>query len=78
MLAGGEADTDIVQISRVFHTGADPIKRMATRADFDGLVTPGKPHVLLTISLPSHPRPTLNPALPQSPANGTFSHENHS
>jgi hypothetical protein len=47
MLAEGEADTDIVQISRVFHTGADPMERMATRADFEGLVTPGKPHVLV-------------------------------
>ena len=47
MLTGGEADTDIVQISRVFHTGADPMERIATRADFEGLVTPGKAHVLV-------------------------------
>ena len=47
MLAKGEADTDIVQISRVFHTGADPMERMATRASFEGLVTPGKSHVLV-------------------------------
>lgn len=47
MLSGGEADTDIVQISRVFHTGADPMERIATRAEFEGLVMPGRPHVLV-------------------------------
>ena len=47
MLAEGDADIDIVQISRVFHTGADPMERMATRADFEGLVIPGKSHVLV-------------------------------
>jgi hypothetical protein len=47
MVAGGEADDDIVQISRVFHTGADPMERIATRADFEGLVTPGAVHVLV-------------------------------
>ena len=47
MLAQSEADTDIVQVSRVFHTGADPMERMATRADFEGLVIPGKSHVLV-------------------------------
>jgi len=47
MISGGVADTDIVQTSRVFHTGADPMERMATRPAFEGLVTPGKPHVLV-------------------------------
>lgn len=47
MLFDGEADIDIVQISRVFHTGADPMERMATRAEFEGLVTPGAPYVLV-------------------------------
>jgi hypothetical protein len=47
IISGGEADTDIVQISRVFHTGADPMERMATRAEFEGLVTPGKKHILV-------------------------------
>jgi len=47
MISGGDVDTDIVQISRVFHTGADPMERMATRAEFEGLVEPGKKHVLV-------------------------------
>lgn len=47
IISGGEIDTDIVQISRVFHTGADPMERMATRAEFEGLVTPGKKHILI-------------------------------
>jgi hypothetical protein len=47
IISGGEIDTDIVQISRVFHTGADPMERMATRAEFEGLVTPGKNHILV-------------------------------
>lgn len=47
MLSDGEADTDIVQISRVFHTGADPMERMATRAEFEGLVSPGLRYVLI-------------------------------
>lgn len=47
IISGGEIDTDIVQISRVFHTGADPMERMATRAEFEGLVTPGKKHILV-------------------------------
>ncbi len=47
MFSGGEVDTDIVQISRVFHTGADPMERIATRAEFEGLVTPGKNHILV-------------------------------
>jgi len=47
IISGGEVDTDIVQISRVFHTGADPMERMATRAEFEGLVSPGKPHFLV-------------------------------
>jgi hypothetical protein len=47
MLFDGEADTDIVQISRVFHTGADPMERMATRAEFEGLVSPGRSYVLI-------------------------------
>jgi hypothetical protein len=47
MVAGGEADTDIVQITRVFHTGADPMERIATRADFEGLVKPDALHILV-------------------------------
>ena len=45
--ASGLIDTDIVQISRVFHTGADPMERMATRPDFEGIVIPGADYVLV-------------------------------
>lgn len=45
--ANGLIDTDIVQISRVFHTGADPMERMATRPDFEGIVIPGADYVLV-------------------------------
>jgi hypothetical protein len=44
--SGGLIDTDIVQTSRVFHTGADPMERIAARPDFEGLVTPGASYVL--------------------------------
>jgi len=44
---GGLIDTDIVQISRVFHTGADPMERMASRPDFEGIVIPGADYVLV-------------------------------
>lgn len=47
MVSGGVADDDIVQISRVFHTGADPMERMASRAAFEGLVKPDALHVLV-------------------------------
>lgn len=45
--ANGLIDTDIVQISRVFHTGADPMERMASRPDFEGIVIPGADYVLV-------------------------------
>ena len=47
MISGGKADDDIVQISRVFHTGADPMERMASRAAFEGLVNPNAVHILV-------------------------------
>ena len=47
MIAGGETDVDIVQIDQVFHTGADPMERLASRSEFEGLVTPGRYHVLV-------------------------------
>jgi hypothetical protein len=45
--AGGEADRDIVQRTRVFHTGADPMERLNTRARFDGPVRTGARYVLV-------------------------------
>ncbi len=47
MIAQGDIDTDIVQINRVFHTGADPMERMSLRAEFEGSVTPGSRYVLV-------------------------------
>jgi len=47
MISGGVADIDIVQTSRVFHTGADPMERIAARPSFEGLVVPERPHVLV-------------------------------
>ncbi len=47
MIAQGDIDTDIIQINRVFHTGADPMERMSLRAEFEGTVTPGSRYVLV-------------------------------
>ena len=44
---GAEADRDIVQRTRVFHTGADPMERLNNRARFDGLVRTGTAYVLV-------------------------------
>lgn len=46
MFQGG-VDNEIVQSDRVFHTGADPMERMAARAQFEGAVIPGAKYVLV-------------------------------
>ena len=43
----GYVDTEIVQSDRVYHTGADPMERMAARAHFLGQVHPGGNYVLV-------------------------------
>lgn len=43
----GQVDTELVQIDRVYHTGADPMERMAARAQFSGQVVPGGKYVLV-------------------------------
>ena len=43
----GKTDTEIVQSDRVYHTGADPMERMAARAQFVGRVVPGNEYVLV-------------------------------
>lgn len=43
----GQVDTEIVQSDRVYHTGADPMERMAARAQFEGRVNPGAEYVLV-------------------------------
>lgn len=47
IMVGAKADTDIVQTTRVFHTGADPMERMSLRAQFDGTVAPLGRYVLV-------------------------------
>lgn len=43
----GEVETDIVQVTRVFHTGADPMERLALRPEFEGLVEKDAHYVLV-------------------------------
>lgn len=43
----GMVDTEIVQSDRVYHTGADPMERMAARAPFEGGVVVGARYVLI-------------------------------
>jgi hypothetical protein len=46
-VVGAEADRNIVQRTRIFHTGGDPIERLNNRAWFDGPVRKGGRHVLV-------------------------------
>lgn len=43
----GRVDTGIVQTDRVYHTGADPMERMAARAQFEGAVLADARYVLV-------------------------------
>ena len=43
----GESETDIVQLQRVFHTGADPMERLRLRPSFEGAVKSGAHYVLV-------------------------------
>ena len=47
ILAQGECDQGIVQISRVYHTGADPMERLISRPRFEGIVKPDGHYVLI-------------------------------
>lgn len=47
IIAGGECDQGIVQISRVYHTGADPMERLISRPQFEGIVKPDGNYVLV-------------------------------
>lgn len=46
-IARADADADIVQISKVYHTGADAMERLALRPRFQGPVVPGKSYCLV-------------------------------
>jgi len=43
----GTVDEEIVQTDRVYHTGADAMERMASRATFEGVVKPEAEYVLV-------------------------------
>lgn len=44
---GGTSETDIVQLQKVFHTGADPMERLIARPSFEGGVQHGSSYVLV-------------------------------
>lgn len=46
-IAGGKVDNEIVQVTRVFHTGADPMERLCLRAQFEGCVSAGGHYILV-------------------------------
>ncbi|MDN5935179.1 MAG: hypothetical protein L0H75_03245 [Nitrosospira sp.] len=46
-LLNGQNETDIVQMQRVFHTGADPMERLLLRPSFEGQVEEGASYVLV-------------------------------
>jgi hypothetical protein len=46
-LCGATADKDIIQVTKVYHTGADPMERLALRPEFEGAVQIGGRYVLV-------------------------------
>ena len=46
-LYDAKADQDLVQNTKVFHTGADPMERLILRAEFEGSVQAGAQYVLV-------------------------------
>lgn len=46
-ICGGKIDSDIVQVTKVYHTGADPMERLALRPSFEGDVYEGKSYILV-------------------------------
>ena len=47
VICGACADQNVVQVTKVYHTGADPMERLALRAAFEGDVQPGGTYVLV-------------------------------
>lgn len=47
MIFNGAVDDDIVQINRVYHTGADPMERLISQSTFEGLVTSNARYILV-------------------------------
>ena len=46
-VCGATSDKGLVQITKVYHTGADPMERMALRAEFEGPVQVGANYILV-------------------------------
>lgn len=46
-ILNGISETDIVQLQRVFHTGADPMERLLLRPSFEGKVESGAGYILV-------------------------------
>ena len=46
-LCGASADKNLVQVTKVYHTGADPMERLVLRAEFEGPVQAGANYVLV-------------------------------
>jgi hypothetical protein len=47
VLCEAAADKDIIQVTKVYHTGADPMERLALRPEFEGSVKVGGHYVLV-------------------------------
>lgn len=47
IVCGAQADQNIVQSTKVYHTGADPMERLISRPAFEGAVTAGARYVLV-------------------------------
>jgi hypothetical protein len=47
LVCGAVSDKEIVQSTKVYHTGADPMERLISRPEFEGNVEPGKSYVLI-------------------------------
>jgi hypothetical protein len=46
-ICGGDLDDQIVQTTKVYHTGADPMERLNARASFHGKIERGRHYVLV-------------------------------
>lgn len=47
LVCGAIADQEIVQTTKVYHTGADPMERLISRPEFQGRVDQGRSYVLV-------------------------------
>ncbi len=47
VVCGALVDLEIIQSTRVYHTGADPMERLVSRPEFLGQVVPGAHYVLI-------------------------------